>query len=81
MKVSERSSLRRRAGLTQVQLARRANISASQICLWERGDLELSTLDVEHIARVIEAELAKFPAPSSAAQIVSVLSTPVGATA
>jgi transcriptional regulator with XRE-family HTH domain len=81
VKVSERSSLRRRAGLTQVQLGRRVNISASQICLWERGDLELSTLDVEHIARVIEAELAKFPAPSSAAQIVSVLSTPVGATA
>ena len=74
---NERARLRRSAGLTQLQLALRVGMSASQICLWEHSEIELSAADVEQIARAIEAELNRFPAPSSLAQIVTALSDPV----
>jgi hypothetical protein len=60
-------------------MARRVGISASQLCLWEHAEIELSSADVEQIARAIEAELAKSPVPCTAVQIVDVLSGPVGA--
>jgi len=70
-----RAELRRRAGLTQVRLARLTGINATQICLWERGDIDLLDSDVKKIARAIESELAKFPQPS-AAGILTMLSEP-----
>ncbi len=36
--MKERARLRKMAGLTQIQLARRIGKSAGTICLWERGD-------------------------------------------
>ena len=69
----ERARLRKMVGLTQIQLARRIGKSAGTICLWERGELELATADVERIARVIENELAKQPRIASADQIVGML--------
>ena len=79
MKFNERVRLRRMAGLTQVQMARRVGISASQLCLWEHAEIELSSGNVEQIAQTIEAELTKFPVPCTAVDIVGVLSEPVGA--
>lgn len=61
------------AGLTQIQLGRKVGKSAGTVCLWERGELELAPADVEQIARVLENELNKQPAVSSAAQIVGIL--------
>lgn len=71
--MKERARLRKRAGLTQIQLGRKVGKSAGTICLWERGELELAPADVEKIACVIEKELTKQPAISSAAQIVGIL--------
>jgi transcriptional regulator with XRE-family HTH domain len=71
--VKERARLRKMAGLTQIQLARRVGKSAGTICLWERGELALAPVDVERIAGVIEEELSKQPPVSSAAQIVGML--------
>jgi transcriptional regulator with XRE-family HTH domain len=79
--VNERARLRRMAGLTQKQLAQRVGMSASQLCLWEHTEIELTLTDVEQIARAIETELNRFPTPSDLAQIMSALSQPVGASA
>jgi transcriptional regulator with XRE-family HTH domain len=68
-----RADLRRRAGLTQVRLARLTGINPTQICLWERGDIELLDSDVSKIARTIETELGRLPQPS-AAHILTILS-------
>lgn len=73
MKISERARLRRRAGLTQMQLGRRAGKSASQICNWEQGEIEFSTEDVERIGRVLDAELRSVPVPASEHEIVRAL--------
>jgi transcriptional regulator with XRE-family HTH domain len=78
---NERARLRRMVGLTQKQLAQRVGMSASQLCLWEHTEIELSSADVEQIARAIETELNRFPTPSGLAQIVSALSEPLGAPA
>ena len=56
--MKERAMLRRRAGLTQAELAHRTGIHASRICLWERGHFELRPEQVERIQRVISGELA-----------------------
>jgi transcriptional regulator with XRE-family HTH domain len=56
-----------------MQLARKVGISASQICLWERGYIELPTADVERIAHALETELSKQPKLSSASQIAGML--------
>lgn len=71
--MKERSRLRKMAGLTQIQLGRRVGKSAGTICLWERGELELVSADIERIARVLESELTKRPSVSSAAQIMGML--------
>ena len=75
--INQRARLRRSAGLTQLQLALRVGMSASQICLWEHSEIELSSSDIEQIARAIKAELNRFPAPSSLVQIVAALSDSV----
>lgn len=55
--MSDRALLRRRAGLTQIQLARKTGISAPRICLWERGELDLRSEQVERIALAIAREM------------------------
>jgi transcriptional regulator with XRE-family HTH domain len=73
-----RAGLRRRAGLTQHQLAKLVGKSVAAISLWETGQVEFPTSDVERIARALEQEIAKGPQVSNARQIAGVL---VGATA
>lgn len=73
MEINERTRLRRRAGLTQVQLGRRAGMSGSQICLWERGELEFSAEDVTKIADVLEIEINRIPVPKTREGIVRAL--------
>ena len=79
--MSDRALLRRRAGLTQVQLARKTGISAPQICLWENRHLELRTEQVERIAIAIVEELNRAPAISTPDDLVRVLvqENPTGA--
>ena len=69
-----RSKVRRRAGLTLFALGRRVGKSAGTLSQWERGQISLSTPDIERIACALEEELAGFPASLSAAQIVDLLS-------
>ena len=73
MEISERARLRRRAGLTQLQLGRRVGMSGSQICLWERGEIDLSGEEIERIGCVLDAELRSVPIPASEREIVRAL--------
>ena len=75
METKTRSQLRRRANLTLFALGQRVGRSAGTLSLWERGLIELAPQDVEQIARVLESELSKQPAVSSAAQIVVMLAS------
>jgi transcriptional regulator with XRE-family HTH domain len=70
MDAESRSQLRRRAGLTLFELARRVGKSSGTLSQWERGQIELSEFDIERIARAIGTELNKLPAPLSEAQIL-----------
>jgi transcriptional regulator with XRE-family HTH domain len=72
---STRAMLRRRAGLTQLQLARLSGISASQICLWERGEISLLHSDVARIARAIDHQLRRFATPRTCTEITSALTS------
>lgn len=73
MRNTERSRLRRRAGLTQHQLARLVGKSAAAICLWESGQIDFSQEDVKKIANALEKEFTKQPPVSGAAQIAVAL--------
>jgi transcriptional regulator with XRE-family HTH domain len=75
MQNNERARLRKRAGLTQHQLARLAGKSVAAISLWETGQVELPAVDVERIARVIENEIAKGPHVLNARQIAGILTS------
>jgi transcriptional regulator with XRE-family HTH domain len=52
-----RAQIRRSAGLTQMRLARLAEISQSRISCWENGDTELAAEDVTKIAKAIRKHL------------------------
>jgi transcriptional regulator with XRE-family HTH domain len=54
----ERAKLRRRAGLTQAELALRVGMHAPQICLWERHQLVLRKEQEERIAAVLREHIA-----------------------
>jgi hypothetical protein len=71
--MSERAKLRRRAALTQVELAHLTEIHAPQICLWERGHIELRPEQVERIAAVLKEYLGKTPCFDDAADLAKVL--------
>jgi transcriptional regulator with XRE-family HTH domain len=75
--VKDRARLRKMAGLTQMQLGRKVGKSAGTICLWERGEIELTPGDIERIARALEGELARQPAVSNATQIAGMLTMPL----
>lgn len=51
--MNERAKLRRRAALTQAELASLTGIHAPQICLWERGQIELKEEQMELIDAVL----------------------------
>ena len=53
MTFTSRSDIRRRAGLTQIQLARLVGSSAPQICVWEQGEREWPAETVARIAAVL----------------------------
>lgn len=59
--MKERALLRKRAALTQQQLANLTGIAAPRICLWERGEIELRPEQIERIAAVLRGRLAETP--------------------
>jgi transcriptional regulator with XRE-family HTH domain len=67
--MSDRATLRRRACLTQLQLARKAGITAPRLCLWERGEIELTPEQVEKIATVLHGCLGKTPVFAGAEEL------------
>jgi DNA-binding transcriptional regulator YiaG len=71
--MSERAKLRRRAALTQAQLARLTGIPAPYICFWERGEKELKPEQVERIATVLNEHLGKTPYFDGPAELTRVL--------
>ena len=75
-----RSDIRRRAGLTQNQLARLVGSSAPQICLWERGDRDLPSEVVARIAQILCARLTAEPKFDTPADLARALEHTVPAT-
>jgi transcriptional regulator with XRE-family HTH domain len=61
MKMNERSAIRRRAGLTQLQLSRLTKISPPRISLWENGEVELRSEELQRIAEVLAEHLSAVP--------------------
>ncbi len=78
--LSDRSFLRRKACLTQIQLARKTRISAPRICLWEHGEIELSTEQVNKIAKVLHERLARPPVFSGVSELAHALAPTTFAT-
>lgn len=76
--MSHRALLRRRACLTQLQLARKAGISAPRLCLWECGEIELSHEQVERIAKVLLEQLGWLPAFKEVNDLALALAPAVG---
>jgi transcriptional regulator with XRE-family HTH domain len=72
--MSDRATLRRRAGLTQVQLSRKTAISAPRLCLWERGEVELSPEQVGKTAAVLHDCLSRTPAFSGTEELARLIS-------
>ena len=56
--MNDRALLRRRACLTQLQLARKIGISAPRVCQWERGEIELRPEQILRIAEVLHKYLS-----------------------
>jgi transcriptional regulator with XRE-family HTH domain len=74
--VSDRALLRRRACLTQLQLSRKAGISAPQLCQWERGEIELRPEQIVRIAEVLHKYLSTPAIFNSAMELARALATP-----
>jgi transcriptional regulator with XRE-family HTH domain len=61
MKMNARSAIRRRAGLTQLQLSRLTKISPPRISLWDNGEVELRSEELQRIAEVLAEHLSAVP--------------------
>jgi transcriptional regulator with XRE-family HTH domain len=64
-------ALRKRLGLTQLVVARMADIERSRFNLWERGHINVSNAERDRIAHVLaqERDLIKaIPVPEAVAQ-------------
>ncbi len=72
---NDRAQIRKSAGLTQVMLARLADISQARISSWENGDAELAPDDVAKIAKAIRKHLDRAPQFTSLSDLVRVLAT------
>jgi transcriptional regulator with XRE-family HTH domain len=73
LELEVRARFRRRAGLTLFDLARRVGKSQGTLSLWERGQIELSSEDVDKIANAIEAEINRIPFPKTREGIANAL--------
>lgn len=71
--MSERALLRRRAALTQGQLARRVGICAPKLCLWERGEVQLEPRVVARIAECLHQALGETPSFSDSLELARAL--------
>ena len=73
MKNCLRSNLRRRAGLTQLRLSKLTKVSSPRISLWENGEIELRTEELERIARVLHTFLHEAPSFEQPQDLIEVL--------
>jgi transcriptional regulator with XRE-family HTH domain len=73
MEIEARARFRRRADLTLFELAKRIGKSPGTLSQWERGQVELTSEDIEKIAHVIESELNKTVIPNTHKGIASAL--------
>jgi transcriptional regulator with XRE-family HTH domain len=55
---SERARIRKRAGLTQLHLAKLTGISQTRLSFWENYERELSPEELQHIVRVLHQRLS-----------------------
>lgn len=61
MNLADRAHIRRRAALTQAELAHFIGKSPAAVCLWERGLLVFSDETVARIAQVLCERLDQVP--------------------
>jgi transcriptional regulator with XRE-family HTH domain len=73
--MNDRAQLRKRAGLTQLQLARLVGISAPRFCMWEKGQMDLRKELVDRIAKTLLDYLGKAPSFSELQELVQYLGT------
>lgn len=71
--MGDRALLRRKACLTQIQLARKVGISAPRLCQWERGELELDRDQIMRIAEVLHQYLSARPVFKCALELATIL--------
>lgn len=64
---------RRHRKLSQEQVANALKKRASTISRWERGEMNLTTADLERLAVLYGASISQLSAPPAAAEIVAVL--------
>jgi len=57
--VTKLKALRKTAGLTQVQLSQRANVSRFRLCMAETDSLELRSDEIEAINQALMPEMAR----------------------
>jgi transcriptional regulator with XRE-family HTH domain len=73
MKLTERAMVRRRAGLTQHQLAKRTGVHVPRISLWENGEIDLSEEEISRIAKAIARELELRPVAITPRDLTQIL--------
>ena len=61
MQKNNRAQIRKRAGLTQMKLAKLTGIPQASISSWEIGDIELKPESIALIAKVIRKQLDRAP--------------------
>lgn len=61
MNLADRAHIRRRAALTQAELAHIVGKSPAAVCLWEKGLLVLSDETVARIAQALFVRLDQVP--------------------
>jgi DNA-binding XRE family transcriptional regulator len=74
-------SARRRADLSQLQLAELLGIRQSSVSQWERGSTKPSTVHLLALAAVLKASLLDFVAPAANAATTTDATSPNGGTA
>jgi transcriptional regulator with XRE-family HTH domain len=75
MPPSKRAQIRKRAGLTQVRLAKLTGISQTRLSGWENHETELSAEKVERIARALHSHLTKALPLGEATELARTLET------
>jgi transcriptional regulator with XRE-family HTH domain len=53
----DRAQIRKRAGLSQIRLAKLTGISQTRLSFWENYERELSPEEVRHVANVLHKRL------------------------